>query len=911
MAELPSGTVTFLFSDVEGSTRLLTRLRGRYAAVLGEHQRLLRAAFAEHDGREVHTEGDAFFVAFARASDAIAAAASAQRSLASRRWPEGVDVRVRMGIHTGEAEVRLDDYVGLDVHRAARICAAGHGGQVLISSSTRELVADELPSDVALRDLGEHRLKDLDRPEHLFQLVVGDLPADFPAVASLSPGSGGTTGLPPSPNRTIGREDDVRAIADRLRVDGVRLLTLTGPGGVGKTRLGLEVARAVGAEFAAGARFVSLAAAHRADEVPVAIVQSLAIVPVSGESPDQAVTRFLSAKQLLLVLDNLEHLLAAARFVSELLIACPALSVLATSREALALAGEQRYPVAPLALPVDEDDTEALARVPAVALFCERARAHDPDFRLGDANAAAVAQISRRVDGLPLAIELAAACCGLLSPGEIAERLDAALGALGTGPRDAPARQQTLRATIDWSHNLLSDAEKQCFARFAVFAGSATVEAAEAITGAGLDTLDRLTVKNLLVLRQHAHPPTRLAMLETIRAYASERFAAATDEEAVRERHFRYYLALAQDHGTERALMTAGRRAHLAVLDADIDNLHAALAYAVRRAGAEPALTMCAALGRYWRVRARYADALEWINAALSIPGADAHPALRVRALCTKSVALWPLGRGAEAPATMAEAEATARALADPLILSHALQERAGLEAGRTDLDRADELATEALDLATAAEDDWGIAMAAYARAIAAPEITELRARVDRAAALLDEVGNVYHLADLLAAAAYAALCMGGDRDAMAYVARATPITRGLDNPFLWMLLRGNFGLAALLTGDADAACQAFREELTLCRELVFLPFASEGLAGLAAVSAIRGDDERAARLVGAAAEHRYGQPRDPMDERLDATFFEPTRTRHGADEWDAATREGGALGFEDAIAYALQEPPA
>src|SRR5512132_473878 len=222
MAELPTGTVAFLFTDVEGSTRLLTRLRDRYADVLAEHQRLLRAAFSAYHGREVHSEGDAFFVAFAGSSDAIAAAVSAQRSLASRRWPEGVEVRVRIGVHTGEAEVRRDDYVGLDVHRAARICAAGHGGQVLISGSTRELVAGELPGDVALRDLGQYRLKDLDRPEHLFQLVVGDLPADFPPLTSLSPGSDGANGLPPSPNRTIGRADDVRAIVDHLRVDGVR-----------------------------------------------------------------------------------------------------------------------------------------------------------------------------------------------------------------------------------------------------------------------------------------------------------------------------------------------------------------------------------------------------------------------------------------------------------------------------------------------------------------------------------------------------------------------------------------------------------------------------------------------------------------------------------------------------------------
>jgi len=494
MAELPNGTVTFLFSDVEGSTRLLTRLRGSYAEVLGEHQRLLRAAFAEHDGREVDTEGDAFFVAFARASDAIAAAVRAQRALASHGWPEGADVRVRMGVHTGEAQLRTDGYVGLDVHRAARICSAGHGGQVLISSSTRELVADELPADVALRDLGEHRLKDLDRPEHLFQLVIGDLPAEFPPLTSLPRGSGRATALPPSPNPTIGRSNDVQEIVERVRVDGVRLLTLTGPGGVGKTRLALEAARAVEAHFADGAYFVSLAALRRPVDVPAAIVRTLAIVAISGESDAQAAERFLAVKHLLMVIDNFEHVLAAAPLIGMLLETCPALTVLATSREPLGLRAEERYRVSPLALPsrATPEDAAALADVDAVALFCARARATDPDFDVNEANAAPVAEICRRVDGLPLGIELAAARCGLLSPDEIAERLRETLGALGAGARDAPARQQTLRAAIDWSYQLLTDAEKQFFARFAVFAGGATVKAAETITCAGLDTLDGL-----------------------------------------------------------------------------------------------------------------------------------------------------------------------------------------------------------------------------------------------------------------------------------------------------------------------------------------------------------------------------------------------------------------------------------
>jgi predicted ATPase/class 3 adenylate cyclase len=909
MAELPRGTVTFLFSDVEGSTRLLTRLRDRWAGVLGEHQRLVRAAFDEHGGREVHTEGDAFFVAFARASDAIAAAVSAQRALASRRWPEGVDVRVRIGVHTGEAAVRDDDYVGLDVHRAARICAAGHGGQVLISSSTRELVADELPGDVALRDLGEHRLKDLERPEHLFQLVVGDLRADFPALASLSSGSGAAGGLPRSPNLTIGRADDVRAIVDRLRSDGVRMLTLTGPGGVGKTRLGLEAARAVGAEFAAGARFVALGAVRRADEVPAAIIQSLSVVPVAGESPEQSVERYLAPKQLLLVLDNFEHVLTAAGFVSELLATCPALSVLVTSREALALAGEQRYPVAPLAVAVNEGDVEALARVPAVALFCERARAHDPEFRLSDANADAVADICRRVDGLPLAIELAAARCGVLSPAEINERLHMALGALGSGARDAPSRQRTLRATIDWSHNLLSDAEKQCFARFAVFAGGASVEAAEAITDACLDTLDGLIAKNLLVLRRDAHARSRLGMLETVRAYASERFGAADDEEAVHERHYNYFLALAQRHGAEQALMRAGRVAHLTRLDAEIDNLYAALRWAVGRRDAERALAMCVALGWYWYMRDRWADTVEWIDRSLRLAGTADHPSLRVRALGFKASALWPLGREAEQAATLAEATTIARELGEPLLLSRALQAHAGyVDRARPDV--VDALADEALHWATAADDEWQIAVACETKARRAPSAVELRDWVERAVSLLERVGNIYHLGLLLINAEWVALNNGDDRDAMDFADRAGPVVRELDSPAIWMWHHGNLGLAALFMGDTETARDAFGEELRLHRELVFRP-ASEALQGLAAVAAVHGDDHRAARLVGAALAHRYGHPQDPVEDRLHERFLAPARARHGADRWDTAVREGSALGFEDAIAFALQERPA
>jgi predicted ATPase/DNA-binding SARP family transcriptional activator len=745
----------------------------------------------------------------------------------------------------------------------------------------------------------------------LHEAILAHDPAlDAPPATGGGPSDERDRTLPAPPNHTIGREHDLAALGERLRSNSVRVLTLTGPGGVGKTRLALEAARAVAADFADGAHLVSLAAVQQPEAVPAAIVSTLGIVMLAGESADQAAERFLAAKHLLLIADNFEHVLAAAPFIGGLLGACPALTVLATSREPLTLHAEQRYPVAPLALPdlARPEDPQTLAGVDAVALFTERARAHDPDFQLGDGNAAAVAEICRRVDGLPLAIELAAARCGLLSPGEIADRLGAQLGALGAGARDAPARQQTLRATIDWSHELLTDDERACFACFAVFAGGATVEAAETVTSASLDTLDRLVAKSLLVRRQSTHAPTRLAMLETIRAYASERFAAAADNDVVQERHYRHYLALAQRHGTEQALWGTSHKEHLAQLDADIDNVHRALGWAVGQGSAERALAMCAALSCYWWMRDRHADAVDWVAKALTLPGADAHPALRVRALDAAALALWILGRPDDETSTVAEAEAVARQLGDPGILSRVLEARAIRAARIGRLDLADTLADEAVRCAAEAEDDWAMAMAVYAKAMSSPTIDSLRKRVDRAAALLKNTGNVFRLAGLLSSAAYGALWDGADGDAMDFVESALRIARELDHSFTWLVVNGNFGLASLLTGDTGAARHAFREELTLCRALVVRPHAAEGLRGLAAVAVVDGNVHRAARLIGAASAHRYGQPTDPVDARLDAAFFDAARARHGADTWDAAVRDGTALSFEDAIAYALEE---
>jgi predicted ATPase len=593
-----------------------------------------------------------------------------------------------------------------------------------------------------------------------------------------------------------------------------------------------------------------------------------------------------------------------------LLETCPTLTILATSREPLALRAEELRPVTPLALPDPgaHADTRALARVDAVALFCDRAAAHDPGFALDDGNAAAIAQICRRVDGLPLAIELAAARCGLLSPDELADRLDEALAAPGAGARDAAARQQTLRATIDWSHALLDEAAQAAFACFAPFAGGATIEAAEAITGADLGTLDGLVAKSLLVRRRHADEATRLRMLQTVRAYAADRLALAADGEAVRERHYRYFLALAERHGTEPALFGAGGSAHAARLDADIDNLNAALTWALSRPDAEPALALCAALGQYWWLRNRYADAANWIDRALSMPGADAHRALRVRALCSKAAALWPLGRRAELFAAITEAETIARQLADPLLLSHTLQSLARLVGADGPVGGGAAIADEALDLARAAGDDWAIGMAAFATTIAAPTLGEWRERLERAAALLDTAGNAYHLARLFAAGIGMALGYGSERDARALVERATPLVRALDDPQSWSFLLCNGGLTALLTGDTDAADDAFSQDLRLARDVVAPRFAQESLLGLAAVAAVRDDAQRAAMLTGSAAAHRDDAPQNEIEVRIDAEFLGPARARHGPDTWDAAVREGASLSLPDAIEYALHQ---
>ena len=526
---LPTGTVTFMFTDIEGSTRLVQALGADYQAVLERHAAKIRKALGDHEGVEVSTEGDAFFAVFQSAQRAVMAAVSAQRALAEEHWSGGHRVRVRMGLHTGEGRLGGDNYVGLDVHRAARIGAAGHGGQILLSRASRALVQSALPQGVTLRELGVHRLKDLDEPEDLAEVVIAGLDEEFPAIRTLETPSN----LPAELTSFVGRQREVDGASELLA--STRLLTLTGPGGTGKTRLALRIAASMAPKYRDGVFFVDLAPLSDPTLVGPTVAHSLGLSEQSQRPIIELLKEHLESRNILLLLDNFEHLLAGSEVVSDLLAAAPRLSVLVTSRSILNLYGEQEFAVPPLALPEPgaHADLVRLSQYEAVALFVERARATRPGFGITDENAQAVAEICVRLDGLPLAIELAASRIRILGPAEILTRLQEHLSVLATGSTNVPIRQRTLRAAIDWSYQLLEPAEQTLFARVAVFAGGCTLEAAEAVCNPsgelGLETIDGIaTLVDQSLLRQTADDvESRFSMLETIREYGRDRLQAA------------------------------------------------------------------------------------------------------------------------------------------------------------------------------------------------------------------------------------------------------------------------------------------------------------------------------------------------------------------------------------------------
>jgi predicted ATPase/class 3 adenylate cyclase len=547
----PTGTVTFLLTDIEGSTHLWEQHPEAMAAALARHDALAAALIQTHGGTLVkhRGEGDSLFAVFARVGDAVAAAAELQRALGAEAWPNTIPLRVRIALHTGDALLRDGDYFGPAVNRCARLRAAAHGGQVLLSAATQELVREQLPEGVHLRDLGECRLRDLTRPEQVFQLLAPYLPGDFPSLRTLD---ARPNNLPLQPTPLLGRERETAAVQGLLRRLDLRLVTLTGPGGTGKTRLGLQVAANLLDDFPDGVFFVDLAPIRDPDLVLSTIAQVLGVQESGGQPLLEALKAYLREKQILLLLDNFEQVIAAAPTVGELLSTCRGLKVLVTSREALRLRGEQEFPVPPLPVPDPKHlpPVEALCDYASVALFVQRAASARPDFGLTPENAAAVAEICQRLDGLPLAIELAAARVKLFGAEALLARLGSRLKVLTGGARDLPARQQTLRNTITWSYDLLEANEQRLFRRLSVFGGGWTVDAVEAVCNAegdlGLDVLDgivSLAERSLLQqLGEDAEGEPRFAMLETLREFGLECLESSGEAQAIRQRHANFFL---------------------------------------------------------------------------------------------------------------------------------------------------------------------------------------------------------------------------------------------------------------------------------------------------------------------------------------------------------------------------------
>lgn len=713
MSELPTGTITFLLTDIEGSTRILARLRDRYPALLEEHQRLLRDVFGAAGGVEVGTEGDSFFVVFPAAPNAVAAAAKAQQALEDHEWPGEERVRVRMGIHTGEAILGGDNYTGIDLHRAARIAAAAHGGQTLLSETTHALVARTLPEGVTVRDLGEHRLKDLPRAEHLYQLQVPGLPQDFPPIRSMETRRGS---LPELLTSFVGRREELAEIPDVLAQ--TRLLTLTGPGGSGKTRLSIQVGSMLQDAFEDGVFFVPLAPIEDPELVVPTIAEVLGVEEDPGRPPLETLIEHLNDRELLLVLDNFEQVMRAAGAVGEILGATDRVKVLATSREPLRLVGEREYPVPPLSLPDMENlpPLEALTQYEAVQLFVQRASAVKPAFSVTSENAAAVAEICARLDGLPLALELAAARVKLLPPDELLKRLDRSLAVLSSGARDLPERQRTLRGAIAWSYDLLDDMERTFFARLSVFMGGFTLEAAEEVCnpegelGDGLDLVASLLDKSLI--RTFAGPAgSRYLMLQTIGEYARERLEATGEREEIAARHARFVLDLVE--GAVPHLFGPERGTWLDRLAAEHDNLRAALTWSLESGDLATGLRLGGKAWRFWQMRGHLREGREWLGRLLAHPSAVEHRAPRADALEGLGGILYWMGE-AEAAEVYEECLRLRRELADPPGVAEALYNRACMFVfgigGRQDSASGLPLLEEALPLFRELGDQIGVA---------------------------------------------------------------------------------------------------------------------------------------------------------------------------------------------------------
>lgn len=851
-SEMPIGVVTFVFTDIEGSTRLVQELGSAWTAVLAEQRRLLRVVWQKWRGNERGTEGDSFFVAFSSPTDAVSACAEAQRAIADHEWPGGVTIRVRMGMDTGEPTIADNDYIGIDIHRAARIAATGHGGQVVLGKATVE--AAVLPAGVTLRDLGEHRLKDLDRPEWIYQLVIEGLPSDHPPLRSLET----PTNLPAMPSALLGRERELREMGELLAHSDVRLVTATGPGGTGKTRLAVAVAEAARGAFANGVYFVSLAALTHAGDVLTEIAKVLSIELGTQTAAERLATEFRT-KTTLLLLDNFEQVIDAAPDIGALLAAAPRVKALVTSRTRLNVAGEREYPVDPL------------PPTAAEALFLERARAVRPSFE----PTPAVAEICTRLDGLPLVIELAAARAKTLSAEDILKRLGSRLSLPKTRTRDAPERQQTVRATIAWSVDLLPENARALFARLAVFYDGARLEAVESVlASAVLDDLETLVEHSLVRFGGRE----RYWMLETIREYAAELLEASAGIDEIRLTHATYYAAFAEDVSKDlRGPEAESSRNRLA---AERANIRAALEWSLHDsfAGGDRALIgarIAAALGWYWYARGDTIEGEQWIERARA-QAPHAPPALQALLMNRLGIMREQLGRPAESIELFRASRDISAALGDEAAVAKA---------------------TNSLASSLRSVGDSAAARTAFEEALATWE------RLGEAAGQTNALANLGSMA----------LDEHDGATALSFFSRAEEIDRAQDDEWALALDGVGIGEARLMMGNVDEGERCFRSSLRTMARLDEQDRVAEIITLLGGVAAIRGDLLRSARLGGAGWNlwTAIGTPPVGPDLAKAQRQVEDARRTLSPEEFKHAWDEGEAMTLEQAVAHALGDNPA
>jgi predicted ATPase/class 3 adenylate cyclase len=870
---LPAGTVTFLFSDIEGSTELVDRLDPQvFREILEQHNRLLRGIFAAHGGVDRGTHGDAFLVVFRDAPAAVSAAVEAQRALAGAAWPQGLEIKVRMGIHTGQGVLGGDDYVGVDINRAARIGAAAHGGQVLLSEATRVLAERSLPVGVDLRSVGLHRFKGLERPERLSQVTIDGLRADFPPVRSL------TRNLSGAPSRTttfLGRDREVDELHKLLRAN--RLVTLVGPGGTGKTRLAVEVGERAADRFVDGAVFVPLDSVAEPHLVGSAIVAGLGLRDTSGRGAREQLLDNLPGREILLVLDNFEHVLAGVSLVGELLAAAPTLSIVATSRAPLRLAGEQVFPVPPLPMPVANDrvDLASLESVESVRLFVDRGRRVQPSFALNGDNAASVSAICQLVDGLPLGIEIAAARIALLGPAGIRERLARKLDLPGRSVRDAPARQRTLREAISWSHDLLDEPSQRLLRQLSVFAGGCRLEELEFVCQpselAGADVVDTLAslVDHSLVIASQRPNGVRYEMLGTIRDFALEREADDPERDDVEHRHALTYLAFAEANGPR--LETREQTPAFRLIAMERDNLRAALRWAIDHTNPEVGMRLAAALARFWLLAGEMSEGRSWIEAALDIPGSEAPTTWRMRAL---------EGAG--------------------LIYYYA-----------ADNDRASKVYRAQLELARQLGDRRGETDARYNLLYT----ESWKGRLAETLATIDEIGESYRalgddrfVARTITARANLMMMDGRLAEAQRLLLDVVTRYRALGDLPSEMAASSALALGGLLFGDRSTAARWFPPTFALARELGDTSAITVGLPVFAAAALEFVGPSEATTLLGAydGMCRRYGTQ---MPRNMEQAFA-PLATRErakgalSAAAFESALEAGQAMSIDDVFAY-------